>query len=340
MRLRDLFGGSDPAQEQAREAAQQRQEASQRSIEAGGLPLNATARLQEQASRQGTPQHFFTSDLSVNELSLTRQAGYHPLGQVMGSSVYHVGWQWRTQSWRNGVWQTGASYELDVMTQAFYHARHLALGRLQQEAQLLGATGVVGVRLERKEYEWGVGLLEFAAIGTAIRETTAPRPTKATQPFVGNLSGEEFWTLRQAGYRPVGFAIGNCSYYAIPSWNTQWATQGGIFNSSSWQNMELTEYTQGLYNARELAMERMEAEARAVGADGIIGADVHVEAEPVEIDTGNNQHRTDMLYHFTAIGTSIVSAPHPPRQLSITPVISMKPWAEGKNASEDVQFNV
>lgn len=340
MRLSDLFGGTDPATAQAQQAAQKQQEASQRSIEAGGLPLNAVARLQEQAGRQGTERHFFTSDLSVNELSLTRQAGYQPLGQVMGSTVYHVGWQWRTANWqnsvRNSMWQNGASYELDVMTQAFYNARHLALGRLQQEAQLLGATGIVGVRLEHKEYEWGAGLLEFAAVGTAIRETNAGPPNPNTKPFIGNLSGEEFWTLRQAGYRPVGFAVGNCSYYAVPSWNTQWATQGGIFNTGSWQNMELTDYTQGLYMARELAMGRMENEARALGAEGIIGADVEVEAKPIEVDTGNNQSRTDMLYHFTAIGTAIAPAPYPSRKLDIRSTISLKPGAEGRNRSEAV----
>ena len=36
---------------------------------------------------------FFTSDLSVNELMLTRQAGFRPLTQVMGSCFYRTGWQ-------------------------------------------------------------------------------------------------------------------------------------------------------------------------------------------------------------------------------------------------------
>ncbi len=48
-------------------------------------------------------------------------------------------------------------------------------------------------------------------------------------------------------------------------------------------------------------MRRMEQEARAVGAEGIVGADIQVEMEPREI----NENRTDMLYHFTAIGTAI-----------------------------------
>ena len=297
MRLFGLGGGKDESPE-----ARERREASVRNLEQGGLPLNAIDRLREQASRQGTPEHFFTSDLSVNELAVVRQAGYEPLGQVMGSSIYHVGWQW-TPNYNYG-W-SGTSGELTVLTQAFYEARHLAIGRLQQEAALLGATGVVGVRLERKEYEWGSSLLEFIAIGTAIRETGVPAmPPGTVQPFVSDLSGEEFWMLRQAGFRPVGFVVGNCTYYCVPTWSTQNATRGGFFGGA-WQNQELPDYTQGVYNARSLAMQRMEQEARTVDAVGIVGADIEVEAEPREVELGNDQKRLDMLYHFTAIGTAI-----------------------------------
>jgi uncharacterized protein YbjQ (UPF0145 family) len=291
------FGGGDD-----NDAAKLRRDASAQSLEQGGLPLNAIDRLREQVSRQGTPGHIFTSDLSVNELVLVRQAGYEPLGQVMGSSVYHVGWQYMP----SGYWSNwgGSSGELTVLTEAFYHARHLAIGRLQQEAALLGATGVVGVRLERNEYEWGAGMLEFAAVGTAIREIDHPpgAPPDAA-PFVSDLSGEEFWVLRQSGFRPVGFVVGNCSYYCVPNWTTQNATTGGFFGGA-WQNQELKDYTQSLYTARSLAMGRMEKEASALGAVGVVGADVDVDAEPREIEV-NNRTRIDMLYHFTAIGTAI-----------------------------------
>ena len=36
---------------------------------------------------------FFTSDLSVNEFLLVSQAGFEPLGLVLGSSIYHIGFQ-------------------------------------------------------------------------------------------------------------------------------------------------------------------------------------------------------------------------------------------------------
>jgi uncharacterized protein YbjQ (UPF0145 family) len=196
---------------------------------------------------------------------------------------------------------TGMGGELEVLTRAYYHARHLAIGRLQQEAQLLGATGVVGVRLERKQYEWGEGLLEFSAIGTAIREKDVPpQPLPGGKPFVSDLSGQEFWMLRQSGFRPVGFALGNCTYYQAATWRTQNAT---VY---SWQNQELTDFTQALYTARSLAMDRMEEEARAVEAIGVVGADVEVQAEPREMGSDSNR-RVDMLFHFTATGTAIAA---------------------------------
>ena len=253
---------------------QERQVASARQIEAGGLPLNAVARLQENAARQNTPEHLWTSDLSVSELLLVEHAGFQPLGQVMGSSVYHVGIQWRSATWSNSYWRTGgASQELDTLTQAFYNARHLALNRLAQEAALLGATAVTGVRLKHEKTGWGGGMLEFSAIGTAIRENDVKVTANAPHLCLSDLAGQDFWKLRMAGFRPVGIAVGNCTYYTIPNWNTQNITNGGIFNQPvRWQNIELPDYTQVVIcKARELAMTRMEHEAQTVGARGIVG---------------------------------------------------------------------
>lgn len=288
------FGGDN-------DAAQARNEASQASIQAGGLPLNAIDRLKEAAR-----EDFFTSNLSASELLLTRERGYRPQGQVMGVSVYNVGWQWTPgSSW------FAASQEMETLTAAHYHARHLALGRLSQEARLLGADGVVGVRLERQGFEWGTGLLEFMALGTAVRRAGAP-PTQG-EPFVSALSGADHWALREAGYRPVGFALGNCTWYQVASPQTQQAQTGGWFGGS-WQNQELADYTQAVYTAREWAMRRMRAEAEAVGAEGIVGVTLEPHIEIRHVEQGENRpSRHDLVVTFTAFGTSVVqeAAPAP-----------------------------
>ena len=122
-------------------------------------------------------------------------------------------------------------------------------------------------------------------------------------PFLSALSGRDFYLLLQAGYRPVGVAVGNCTYYTMPSWGTQMTTSGGLFGGSM-QNQELFEYTQALYAARSLAMTRMEMEASLLHAEGIVGVDLQVEAKEHKVEV-NNRERIDMMYHFTAIGTAI-----------------------------------
>src|SRR6266704_2512849 len=101
-----------------------------------GVPQDAMTRLAE--LRPGTPGAIFTSDLTVNEFLLVRQAGFRPLGLVLGSSVYHVGLQ-------IGRWSK--NQELDTLSQAMYHARELAMTRMEAEADVLGADGIVAVRL-------------------------------------------------------------------------------------------------------------------------------------------------------------------------------------------------
>jgi uncharacterized protein YbjQ (UPF0145 family) len=290
-------------------AAGRRRDDSVRSLEQGGLPLNALDRLREQAARQGTPRAFFTSDLSTNELVLVQQAGYQPLGQVMGSSIYHVGIQWTGSTMWSSLWSGSVSFEMDVLTDAYTAAGQLAVRRLQQEAALLGATSVVGVRLERKAYEWGRGLLEFAAIGTAVREAGPLGPRAAPgEPVVSNLSGQDFWRLREAGFQPAGLVFGNCVYYQIPSWDTQQVVSGSFFNPARWRNQELPEYTEAVYTARSLALGRMTDQARAVGAAGVVGTRIEVEASPREIEI-NHRKRLDMTFFFSVIGTAIAPAP-------------------------------
>src|ERR1019366_9092953 len=73
------------------------------------LPQHASERIQRMRGAQG--QRFFTSDLSVKEFLLTREAGFECAGLVMGSSIYHVGYQRGSYS---------QNQELVVLTQALY----------------------------------------------------------------------------------------------------------------------------------------------------------------------------------------------------------------------------
>lgn len=263
------------------------------------LPQHARERLANMRQH-----HFFTSDLSVNEFLLVKEVGFQPLGLVMGSSIFHVGWQ----NVRPGV-----SEELTTLTQALYHARELAMLRMEEEADSLGGDGIVAVRLSLTIHTWGANIIEFLAIGTAVKNTSGEGTWRASngKPFQSDLSGQDFWTLLHAGYRPVGMVMGNCVYYVAPQaagWGAaqQWqgGQQVGWGGQQAWvgaqygqyQNMELVGPTQAFYDARELAMERMQVEAEALGAEGIVG---------VTVDESNHTWGVNVL-EFSAIGTAVV----------------------------------
>jgi uncharacterized protein YbjQ (UPF0145 family) len=247
---------------------------------AADLPQHARERLT--SMRQ---HHFFTSDLSVNEFLLVKEVGFQPLGLVMGSSIFHVGF--------HPV--RGISEELTTLTQALYHARELAMVRMEEEADALGADGIVAVRLTLTIHQWGSNVIEFLAIGTAVKNAAGEGTWRANngKPFQSDLSGQDFWTLLHAGYRPVGMVMGNCVYYVAPQMTGQansWGPPQGFQ-----QNMELAGPTQAFYDARELAMERMQAEAEALGAEGIVG---------VTVDESNHTWGVNVL-EFSAIGTAV-----------------------------------
>lgn len=222
-----------------------------------GVPEDAMRRLSEM--RPGQASSLFTSDLSVNEFLLVREAGFKPLGLVLGSSIYHVGLQ---------VGRWGKNMELGTLTQAMYHARELAMTRMEAEADVLGADGIVGVRLEVEFKEFGTDLAEFIAVGTAVKaEDGTSWRNNHGKPFTSDLSGQDFWTLVQAGYAPLSMVMGSCVYHIAHQ------KFGGMLGNVG-ANAEIPQFTQGLYDARELAMSRMQAEAESYGAEGIVGVDL------------------------------------------------------------------
>ncbi len=245
------------------------------------LPAHARERLL--AMRGKDEQHrLFTSDLSVNEFLLVKEAGFDPVGMVVGCSMYHIGYQWA------GVNQ---NMEMAVLSQAMYHARELAMSRMEEEANALDADGIVGVRLTAKHMEWEPNLAEFVAIGTAVRARNreVSYRTLDHKPFTSDLSGQDFWTLLRAGYRPVGMVMGNCVYHVAYQGIGQWFKNIG-------KNVEMTNFTQALYDARELAMERMQTEASHLKAEGIVGVRLH---------EGRYSWSSHVIEFFT-VGTAVI----------------------------------
>jgi uncharacterized protein YbjQ (UPF0145 family) len=223
-------------------------------------PQAADSRLAQTAGANANG--VFTSDLSVSEYVLLGEAGFEPLGFVVGSSIYHVGLQ-------IGRWNQNT--ELQVLTQAMYNARELAMARMQAEADHLKADGIVGVQLRLQMYAWGQDVLEFVATGTAVRHLTGQGAHRAPdgRAFTSDLSAQDFFRLLAAGSVPVAFVLGTCVYHIAHQSVMQSLRQAG-------QNQEMIQFTQGVYEARELALARMQAEAEQSGSSGIVGVTVAV----------------------------------------------------------------
>lgn len=79
----------------------------------------------------------------------------------------------------------------------------------------------------------------------AMRRLAEMKPGQNTSLFTSDLSVNEFLLVRAAGFRPLGLVLGS---------------------SNIGQNVEIPQYTEALYDARELAMSRMQAEAEQLEA--------------------------------------------------------------------------
>jgi uncharacterized protein YbjQ (UPF0145 family) len=255
----------------------------------------------------------FSSDLSVDEFALARAVGLRPVAQVMGSSIYHVGWQQQPGGW--GAQLGGVSLELSVVSEAWNTARRRAFARLEQEAALVGADLVAGVRLTVGRHDWAAGAIEYVAVGSAMRfQGSEP----AARPIVTDLSGQEFWKLWQVGERPLGVVGASTVHYIVAGWSTM-RTQSGF--GSSWLNQELTDFTQGVYDARETALGRMSKEARELGAAGVVGVSLVHSVEEREARGGSG--RKDLVVTFHVLGTAIGQRGSEPVELGVSPRLDL-----------------
>jgi len=287
------------------------------SIEAGGLPLAAQERLDK--LREGGSR-FFTSDLSTNEFLLVAEAGFRPITQVMGSSVYHVGWQ-QTPWASTWSFPSGGATELEMLTDAWNEARRLAVGRLREEAVRAGADAVVGVRLERGSYDWASELMEFTSYGTAVRST---RFDLGGDPVISSLSGQDFAKLFQRGWWPAGLVAATSVTYVVGDYASQLAQQGFLARTAQGgsffsQNQELPAYTRGVYEAREYAMRRLQRQAHEAEAHGVVGVELELDVSEREVDQGGS--RRDLVVTVHAIGTAVVElarAPESPTYYAVS----------------------
>ncbi len=276
-------------------------------LEAGGIPPSAERRLGELRSSGGS----YTSDLSIADLALCSQLGLRPLSQVMGSSIYQVGYQEATLGFGfGGALALGGGYiaEMDTLSRAWNEARELALGRLAREAQAVDADAVVGVRLTAAARDTGEalgsGVIEYSVLGTAVRRTESNRQARAHGPVLTELTVSEYAKLVGAGFAPAGIVGWSSVFFARYAFGNVLRLEPGILTPV--QSFELREFTQGFYAAREQVMARTGEQAKRLGAHGIVGVRISHDAHPMAAGTS----QSGIAATFHAIGTAVREREH------------------------------
>lgn len=105
-----------------------------------------------------------SSDLTSSELWSITNMGYQPVKLVLGTSIYSLGVVGSLISQFKAIFKG----EISELTNLVYDARENALNLIRKEAEEIGADDIVGVKTYM--YELGGGLIEFMAIGTAIKK--------------------------------------------------------------------------------------------------------------------------------------------------------------------------
>lgn len=199
-----------------------------------------------------------TSDLSIDESLILHSIGWEPVELVYGVGSYSI---------PVGYWNWGSG-EVAPASEAWLRAVGSAGQRMETECHNALGHGVVGVQIEVSVERH---LVNAVLVGTAVAPVGVRRAPPS--PFISDLSCRDFSLLHQAGWDPIGLAFG-ASFVNVPRRDAVTALR------QSTQNVELANFTEALYAARESAMERMQRSAGDLGGEGVVA--VQVSEGPME----------------------------------------------------------
>jgi uncharacterized protein YbjQ (UPF0145 family) len=223
----------------------------------------------------------FVTRLSVNEFVLVPTLTM--LGAASGSIAHHPQEQEYPDS----------SQIMKGITREKVQVFRAAFDRLEEQAQRVGASGVIGIRQTHREID--PDIWEYTVQGTAVGGCP---PALSGRPFTCTLTGQEYFALTAAGYRPVGVAFGACVYYQKFHQRVQQKI------SADRQNVERTDFTRGIYTARRNALSALEAEAARLNAEGVLG----IQMTTKRILNRQGQTSLGMRIELMAFGTAVVAS--------------------------------
>ena len=197
--------------------------------------------------------------LSGNEIYCLRLKGFTPGDLVIGNSVHSLGILGGIGAGIQGIF----GGEVTQVTNIINEGRHAAFSRMVAEAQQRAAAGLTGVTSDLRHFR---GNIEFLSVGSAIHRDENPVGQLA---FSSSSNGQELYSLMDCGYVPRKFVFGNVAYSI--------GVGGGILGGlKSLARGEIREFSDVFNATRHLALQRIVDEARAAGANSVLGIETRV----------------------------------------------------------------
>ncbi len=226
----------------------------------------------------GQPEQLqFTTSADGQGLYCQMDAGFTPMKFVFGNVAYSVG----VGGGLLGGLKSLARGEIKEFSDVFNRTRHLALARVVAEAKAAGANAVVGIETRTMPFQ---GVQEMFMMGTASYNPVLP-PEAKEHPVSSDLTNEEMWNLASLGFMPLKLVMGTAVYSL--------GFVGGLAAAlKSFARGEISELTTLIYDARAHAIGLIANEAKAIGADDVVGIKTHI-------------HEMGSLIEFMAIGTAV-----------------------------------
>jgi len=258
----------------------------------------------------------FSTAHDAQELFCILDAGYSPRHFAFGNVAYSVG----VSGGILGSLKSMGRGEVKEFSDVFNKTRHLALHRIAANAKKYGANAVLGIVTHVLPFQ---GIHEMLMMGTACYHPQLPPVAPDSMPVTSDMTAEETWNMAAVGYAPLKLVMGTAVYSL--------GIVGGI--SAAFKSLargEISDLTTLIYDAREHSIGLIRDEAKAIGADDVVGIRTHI-------------HELGNLLEFMAVGTAVKRTANMAPQTAALPAHAIirdkQTWLTGPGLPANLEGN-
>jgi uncharacterized protein YbjQ (UPF0145 family) len=204
-------------------------------------------------------EHRKVTGFSGNEIFCLNRLGYKAGQLCLGNNVLALGVGKGISAGLSNL----AGGEIEEITKLVHDGRKSAYERMMAEAGRYKGVGLAGVSFDMINHG---GNLEFIALGSTIHE---PDATHDNLAFSTSANAQALYCQLDSGFTPHSFVFGNVAYSIGVGGNIRGAFRG-------LKRGEVPQYTQIFDRTRHLALSRIKDEAKAVGANAVIGIETSI----------------------------------------------------------------